>query len=260
MQDIDAQIPIERYDEVDSTNRLARRAIESDELGDRPTMFVASRQTAGAGRFGRAWESPPGGLWCTLAWPVDLSPRRVLDGLGLRIGLACAHAIEHTLAIHGHDANVQLKWPNDVLINGKKVLGVLCEVIEHREKKYVLAGVGVNANFSADDLPEEIRPYATTLQDAIHGRVQLERLLRDLRQRLRDALMEQGLPAETLRKIRERLAGVGEPATITLPDGSKESGTLTGLTDDGRLTLATDEGDYTAPMGAELAPPQPAVK
>jgi len=254
MQEIDVQIPIERFEEVPSTNQMAREAVESGEIGDHARMFVAGRQTSGRGRFNRAWASPPGGLWCTLVWPVNLSPKRVVEGLGLRVGLACVDAVEHILAAHGHDADVRLKWPNDVLINGKKVLGVLCEVIEHAGKTYVLAGVGVNVDFPVTELPEEMQADATTLRDVVHGPVRVERLLQDLRVKLRDALMQEGLGPGTLAQLRQRLYGVGRHASVVLPSGKRLEGELKGVTDDGRLRIDTSDGEEVAPPGAELAP------
>jgi len=257
IRDIDVLVPIERYDEVESTSRLARQAVESGELGDQARLFVASRQTAGVGRFGRRWESPAGGLWCTLAWPVNLSPRRVLDGLGLRIGMACVHTVEQTLGAHGHGEGVTLKWPNDVFVKGKKVLGVLTEVIERRGKTYALVGVGVNGNFPVADLPAELQDAATTLMDIVHGRVNLDRVLEGLRMRLCEALMTEGVSPQLLIDLRSHLHGVGRQVTITLPDKTKKTGELLGVGDDGRLRLRIGDEEYAAPSSAELHHEQP---
>ncbi len=252
MRDLDLLAPIERLEEVDSTNLAARRAVESGELAGSGRMLVAKRQTAGRGRFGRAWASPEGGLWCTLAWPVSLDPARVLEGLGLRVGVACAHAVEHALAAHGHGEGVRLKWPNDVLVNGKKALGALCEALERDGKTYILVGVGVNVNFPESAFPPEVRPLATTLSTVVHGQVNLERLLHDLRERLVQALMTEGLTKGLVNDARAHLFGVGSQATISLADGSKKGGVLSGLTDDGRVRLDTPEGPYVAPAGADV--------
>ncbi|RMD62267.1 MAG: bifunctional biotin--[acetyl-CoA-carboxylase] synthetase/biotin operon repressor, partial [Planctomycetota bacterium] len=120
-EQLDLLIPIQTYEELDSTSLEARRDVESGELGDQARLYVAKRQTRGLGRFRRSWASPAGGLWCTLAWPVNLEPRLVLEGLGLRVGVAVVHTVEHTLAAHGVGAPVQLKWPNDVMVKGRKI-------------------------------------------------------------------------------------------------------------------------------------------
>lgn len=253
MQKIDTQIPIERFDRVRSTNLLARQRVVSGELGGRPRLFVARRQEAGLGRFGRRWASPVGGLWCTLAWPVGRDPVRVIDGLGLRLGLACVHVIDRVLAAHSEGRRAQLKWPNDVLIDGKKVLGLLAEVIQSQGGTHILVGVGVNGNFPASALPADLRPAATTLLDQIGCQTDLNRLIDDLRARLRDALMREGLDAGTLADLRDRLFGVGQTVTIALGPGETRTGALTGLDKHGRLVLETEAGPWTAPPGAELA-------
>jgi len=251
-----APIAVERLDVVDSTSAHARRLIESGKFGDLPRVFFASEQTAGVGRFGRVWASPVGGLWMTLVWPVTVSAPAVLDGLGLRAGLAMLHGVDHILAAHGHDSddkNVRIKWPNDIFIAGRKVAGALCETITVGPTMFILTGVGVNGNFPVGALPEELRRSATTLMDEIGVRVNLERLLDDLIVRLGEAMTTHGITAGALAEIDERLFGAGEPATVTLPDRTTMTGTLLGLTSDGRLRLGTDDGEIVSPSGAELA-------
>src|SRR5438552_3232297 len=92
---------VDRLDEVDSTNSHARRMIiERPRPCESARIFVARTQTAGRGRLGRAWASPEGGLWCTFLWPLPCgdarggNPHASLDGLGLRVGVACTRAIE----------------------------------------------------------------------------------------------------------------------------------------------------------------------
>ena len=89
------KINIEQLDVVDSTSVHARRLIDAGAFGKAPRLFVALEQTGGVGRFGRAWASPLGGVWLTLGWPVTELAPAVLDGLGLRIGLALLHAVDN---------------------------------------------------------------------------------------------------------------------------------------------------------------------
>lgn len=250
--DYDLLAPIERLDEVDSTQKHARGAVAAGRCADRGRMFVARRQTGGVGRFGRAWASPEGGVWATLVWPLGPEAARVIDGMGLRVGLATARAIEKTLAAHGHADPVRLKWPNDVLLRGKKLAGVLCEVVQHGGMAYALVGVGVNGNYGADALPPQVAPLATTLRDAVGREVHLDRFIHDLRDRLCDALSEHGLPRKARVEIDERLDGVGKPVRVRLADGTTHEGTLLGLTEEGRPRLRTASGEWTAPAGAEL--------
>jgi BirA family biotin operon repressor/biotin-[acetyl-CoA-carboxylase] ligase len=252
MSNLDLTIPIERYDETTSTRELARQAVESGDLGEHPRIYVAASQSEGRARFGRRWHSPRGGLWMTLAWPVNREPGRVLDGLGVRVGMACVHAIERVLASHGKGERVELRWPNDVLIDGKRVLATLCEVLKRDGKTYVLASVGVNADFRASDLPEPLRPIATTLRDVIGAPVNLERLLDSLGVFLRDALQDEGLREGLVNDARDHLHARGEPVEVTLGDRTVVRGVLEGLNEAGQLVLQTDEGRFVAPQGAGL--------
>jgi BirA family biotin operon repressor/biotin-[acetyl-CoA-carboxylase] ligase len=246
-------IDIERLDVVDSTSAHVRRLIGSGGFGDGPRLFVASEQTGGVGRFGRAWASPVGGLWVTLGWPFAASVPRVLDGLGLRVGLALLHSIDHALAAHGHDSDVRIKWPNDILIRGRKVAGVLCETMTAGATTHVLVGVGINGNFPVASLPQELHATATTLMDEVGSRVNLDRLLDDLVARLTEALTTHGITEHRIAAIERRMYGVGDAYTVTLPNLKQLTGTLLGLTTDGRLRLQTEDGEVVLPSGAELA-------
>jgi BirA family biotin operon repressor/biotin-[acetyl-CoA-carboxylase] ligase len=249
------RISIERLDVVDSTSAYARRLIGFGGFGDRPRLIVAGEQTGGVGRFGRAWASPRGGLWMTLGWPVaGGTAAGVIDGLGLRVGLAVLRAIDGSVVkAPGHDSGVRIKWPNDILIGGRKVAGVLCEVIGAGAMTHVLVGVGVNGNFPAFELPESLRPSATTLLEVNSSPVDLERLLDDLVERLAGSLTGQGISGGEIAEIERRLHGLGETVTVTMPDRSTLVGTALGLTGDGRLRLRTADGECALPSGAELA-------
>ncbi len=237
-------IPIELLETIDSTSLEARRRLASGPLRG-PRALVAARQTGGVGRFGRRWESPAGGLWMTVIWPLQgpIGPR--IEGMGLRLGLACARAIEGVVPAH---AVVTLKWPNDVLVNGLKVAGLLTEVVDSA----AVVGVGVNANFDASKLSEGLRSRATTLRTVTRGTVDLAALRDALLHGFAAALDVRGLDEESLEAVRARLHGVGEPAALRLGDGSTMRGTLLGIADDGRVRLRIGGAEALAPAGAEL--------
>ncbi|MBL0921709.1 MAG: biotin--[acetyl-CoA-carboxylase] ligase [Phycisphaerales bacterium] len=237
-------IPVERFHTIDSTSLEARRRLAAGTLNP-PIALVAERQTGGVGRFKRPWESPIGGLWLTLAWPLGPNPAATLDGLGLRLGLAVARAVERV--VQGA-APVALKWPNDVLVGGRKAAGILAEVVGDA----ALIGVGVNADFASSQLAPELQPRATTLRDATRRPIDLPSLEADLLRHLAGALRAEALDAPTLEAVRARLHGVGEPVSIRLPDGERRSGVFLGIGDDGRARLHIDGHDDAAPHGAEL--------
>ncbi len=137
---------IHYYDVTDSTN------VRAKELKKPGVLVIAERQTAGRGRFGRKWISEPGGLYFSLTLPKSL---RIEDipKLTLTAGVAVAEVV-----------GGRLKWTNDVLIDGKKVCGILCELAGEVENPLIIVGIGINVNNQA---PKEFN--AISLKD-VHGR------------------------------------------------------------------------------------------
>lgn len=147
---LDTQIvgrEIVTFDAIDSTNTYAL------EHGGDGTVVVADRQTAGRGRQGRSWHSAPGlGLWFTVALE------------GLTEGLSCAAAMAVREALQDR-VSLQVKWPNDLLLNGKKVCGIL---VEHRAGQSAL-GIGLNVLHSVEDFPYDLRAKAGSLRSEAGG-------------------------------------------------------------------------------------------
>ncbi len=258
---LDAILPIVRVGEVDSTMTLARHAAESGNLVDTPdargVMFIARSQSGGVGRHGRAWHSPPGGLWATIAWPIgggDGDAQATIEGLATRVGVACLNTVRVTLANHRHTATVTLKWPNDILINGRKVCGSLSQVLPRGAGAVLLVGVGVNTNNDPADLPHDLRRSPTSLAHEVGQPINLPRLERELRAALHRAVTSRGIDALTLAGARQSLHGVGESVGVILPGGERLTGRLTGLTEDGRPVLDLGGGEpFVVPTGADLA-------
>ena len=156
---------VQVFAEVDSTNDVVTRA---GRLGaDEGLAVFAESQRAGRGRQGRRWSSAPGlGLW----FSVLLRPRGATTGpLALLAAAAVAEAVEATV---GQPAGV--KWPNDMLLAGRKVAGVL---IESAVEGFVVLGVGVNANQRAEDFPPELRQRAGSLASAAGGWCPVDRVV-----------------------------------------------------------------------------------
>lgn len=248
-----------------STMLDAREAIARGEV-DEPVVFVAEEQTGGVGRHGRAWHSPKGGLWFTVAVPVPPGELRgVLDGLGLRAGVAATDTLSLALvrlsAAMGGSGDgpgarsplVQLKWPNDVYLNGKKVAGLLIETTSAHEHPYLLLGLGVNANFASRDLPPELRDRATTILAELGAPVNLVSLRDALANALLDAAHEHSVRFETIQRARGLLYGVNGPVVITTGRATEPlTGTLLGLSDRGLPLVKTASGVQEASPGSEL--------
>lgn len=129
-------------DETDSTNSEAIRLVNAGQI-DQPTMVYAQSQTAGRGSRGRSWDSKPGNLMVTYVFdlPTEL---RSAPLLVYPIALAVRNLVLH-LAPH---TEVMLKWPNDVLLDGRKISGALHEVAQYKDSRFFIAGIGVNLAWS----------------------------------------------------------------------------------------------------------------
>ena len=145
--------------ETKSTNLTAKEAgeQESEKNISRGMLFVADKQTAGVGRRGRSWESPEGeNVYMSLLMKPEIEPAKA-SMLTLVMALAVAEGLKK---ICGGDA--QIKWPNDIIFNKKKVCGILTEMaMAGTEIKYVVIGVGINVN--QKEFSEELKDKATSL-------------------------------------------------------------------------------------------------
>lgn len=206
---------------LDSTNARAR------ELAGRGaphgTIVTAAEQSAGRGRQGRSWSAPPGrALLCSV---IVREPPRLLP---LAAGLAVADEA-------GPEARV--KWPNDVLLAGRKVAGILVE--GRAQEGWAVIGIGINVAVREDDLPAELRERAGSLARSPE---EIEPTLERLLDRLARWLVAP--PRALLRTLRERDALLGSP--VHWRGGHGEAG---GIDDEGRLVVMTDAGAVTLEAG-----------
>ncbi len=166
---------IEYYPAVESTNDEARRlAIGRPSTPPAPegTVVLAEEQRAGRGRRGRGWVSPPGGIWMSLIlrpqWPVDDMPL-----LTLMSALSVARTIRRELELPA-----SIKWPNDVLVDGRKVCGILSEVAADPDGiTFAVIGIGVNANIDMRRFSREMRQEASSLEVLTGHKVDRRRLV-----------------------------------------------------------------------------------
>jgi len=199
---------------VGSTNERARELAEAG--APHGTAVTAGEQTAGRGRQGRGWSTPPGS-----AIALSLVIRDPDPLLSLRAGLAVADLA---------GAGARVKWPNDVLLDGRKVAGVLVE--GRPQAGWAVLGIGVNAALDLELLPEELRGVAGTLGLAPR---ELPRALDELLRALEARLSEPG--DATLAALRERDALAGRP--LRWEGGA---GTGAGIAPDGALLVRRADG------------------
>lgn len=147
--------PLYFYEETDTTNdRIRDLALEGKPEG---TLAVAELQTAARGRRGRPWQAPAGsGVWMSLLLRPDIQPTQA-STLTLLAGIALAEAIEDVTGM-----KPAIKWPNDILLNGKKLVGILTEMDCDMESIHsITVGMGINVN--TKEFPEELKDIATSL-------------------------------------------------------------------------------------------------
>jgi BirA family biotin operon repressor/biotin-[acetyl-CoA-carboxylase] ligase len=232
-----AAFPVLAFDELDSTNAEARRRAEAGEAG--PLWITAARQTAGRGRRGRAWETGAGNLAATLLITLDKSAAEASLS-----AFVTALAVSDLAIDWVPEALVKLKWPNDVMIDGRKVSGVLIESGKTLDGRLWLAiGVGVNLRTP----PAESERPATALFGHLNPAMSepptpaeaLERLSQSFQHWL--AVWDGQGTAAILAAWTARAVGMGGPCTARL-DHETVEGIAEGLDADGALRLRLPDG------------------
>lgn len=170
--------------EVDSTNNLAELELSRG----RPTPFfvVANSQTAGRGRRGRAWHSPDAAnLYLTIALRPALPPTR-LQTITLWLGLRICQFLRDTYALP-----VLVKWPNDLILHGRKIAGILTEArVDAEQTRDLVFGLGLNVNSQPGDFPPELAEIASSLAINTGGRLNLSRLAHKIVRHLATSIQE----------------------------------------------------------------------
>jgi BirA family biotin operon repressor/biotin-[acetyl-CoA-carboxylase] ligase len=226
-----------RFDSLPSTNlEAAQRAIEGAAEG---LCVVASEQTAGRGRWQRQWISPRG---AGLYFSVVLRPRIIQSGWPL-ITLAAALAV-HDALLEAYSLKTDIKWPNDILSNRRKLCGILAETVETTKGRALVLGIGINLTSSA--FPPEVQEIATSVQLETGKVPDLETILRHLMtaiERRYEMLQSVGGAGETIREWSAR-SSFGSGKRIRVTNGQEVlEGTTRGLETDGALRVETDEGE-----------------
>ncbi|WP_194095969.1 biotin--[acetyl-CoA-carboxylase] ligase [Marivivens aquimaris] len=222
-------------DEVDSTMAEAARRAASIRV---PTWIMALRQTAGRGRRGRAWDNPAGNLAATLISKPDLTP---MDA-ALRSFLA-ANALFEALALYVDRTRLATKWPNDVLLDGGKVAGILLESSGAGNRISWLS-IGIGVNLAHTPRAAEGATFApVSLFEAIEKTIEPEEFLATLANAY--ATQEQKLLYFGFERIRRdwlaQAARLGEQITARTTN-DEFTGTFDGIDDDGNLILVTAKG------------------
>jgi len=230
-----------------STNDVAKAIVEkmlaeSEEV--RPTIIVAGEQSAGHGRLGRSWVSLPGSLAVSVIVPWPSGPERV--HLPLRAGIALAHGLSRAFGL-----DVRLKWPNDLLVNRKKLGGILVEARSNEEGEgWAIVGVGLNVKGTRSALDARGLRDATSLEEAgtPAGKLDGVRPLSSLLDVLDVPLAEPG--GEPLPEAFASVAAHAPGDALSIRNGGRTvSGVFRGVNADGALRLGMGHGEETVLSG-----------
>ncbi|MBS1263904.1 MAG: putative biotin ligase [Methanonatronarchaeales archaeon] len=208
------------------------------------TVVVARRQVEGKGRIGKRWESPEGGLYLSVLLRPRMAPTEA-QKMTLLAGLAVARALR------GLGVDARIKWSNDVVIDGKKVCGVLTEMsAEENAVDYIVIGIGINANTDPGELPEEIRDDSAILRDELGGEIDLRELAASLLEEFDELYVgtQDGNFEEVLTGWKELSETLGREVLIeTRRD--RFVGYAVGLSRDGALVVELPDGDFRRVTG-----------
>ncbi|MDP1599496.1 biotin--[acetyl-CoA-carboxylase] ligase [Phenylobacterium sp.] len=226
--------PIEAYDELDSTNAEARRRAEAGEGG--PVWITAARQTAGRGRRGRAWSTNTGNLAATLLF-TTAKPAGEAAQLSFVAALAAAELADTCL---GHGA-ARLKWPNDVLVYGRKAVGILIESGARPDGTLWMAvGIGINLAHAPQDVERPATAFAEHMAVPPPAPLDALEVLAGSFERWRAAWEREGF-GPIAAAWTSYAHGLGQPCEARLPNQTHR-GVAEGLDADGALRLRLDDG------------------
>ena len=227
--------PLHFFDTIDSTNTSAARLAREEAAEG--TVVIADEQTGGKGRLGRNWVSPPG---VNLYLSVILRPRKPTSAapqLSLLASVAVAEAI-----VQQTQLSPAIKWPNDVLVAGKKVCGILTEMQANGSRlRSVIVGIGVNINAPSSSFPEELQDKASSLflmRGEPVDRVAFTVSLLTHLEKFYVLWLEKGFPVVRTAWEGYASALLGKSITVTMPEGTV-SGMVRGIDRDGALLLET---------------------
>ncbi len=249
--------PVRRFDEIDSTNRYL--ADEARAGAPHGLVAVARHQTAGRGRLGRSWEAPPGqnllvsillrptdSLCPAAAWPGGTE--QILHSLALAVALSAADAC---LDVAGVEPG--LKWPNDLVVDDRKLAGVLAEGVDvDRDAPAVVVGLGLNVGWPGRGSDAVADALGATSLERLTGAsfdpdLLLEGIFEHLAWRITDLFGRDG-PSRQVEEYRTRCATLGRQVKVEEHSGSF-TGSAVGISDEGHLLVETASGRRVVTAG-----------
>ena len=242
------------FDCLDSTNNYAKRIAAED--AEEGTVIVADSQSGGRGRLGRKWASPPGtGIYMSVILKPVLPPEEV-QIITLAASVAVVSAFDRLAGIRAG-----IKWPNDVLLDGKKVCGILTEMNSEMERvNFIVLGIGVNFSSGQEEFPPEFAGRATSLQAYADqcgidmkgaGRLEIIRaVLKELDGIYRLVLKKKH--KEIIQKWKEYAVTIGRDVRI-ISGETEYAAFAEDVTEDGKLVVRCDDGSVRLVQSGEVS-------
>lgn len=225
-----------RYNTIDSTNKEAKRQIPSRQEG---TVIISEEQTQGKGRLGRNWASTKGkGIWMS----IILEPETSMDYM---MGITSIGAAAVNMALGDMDIPSKIKWPNDIIVDGKKVCGILTEVVQTLNGCfYAIIGIGINVNQDIVDFSKELHFKASSLKIIKGYDIDRELLLMNVLSRFRELYMKfklEGDMSKSLKICRENSMVIGKEINLIIGKRIRR-GKVLDLNMKGELVVEFDTG------------------
>lgn len=238
---------IHYFDSIDSTNNKAKQIALEEAEG---TLVIGEQQIEGKGRLGRKWISPSGkGIWMSIILKPDIEPYSV--GSITLLGAASVYKALENMSIDS-----QIKWPNDILIDGKKISGILTEMnAELNRINYLVMGIGINVNLDQEDIPEELRDKATSIKIKEGQAIDRKKLLANIVNEfegLYKSFINEGNNSKAIDICRENSATIGKEVKIV--QGKEEKiGKALNINDKGELVVEFNDGTIKSIFAGEVS-------
>ncbi|MBE6490090.1 MAG: biotin--[acetyl-CoA-carboxylase] ligase [Methanobrevibacter sp.] len=234
------------YDEVSSTNTIAKfLSMQNDENG---TVIISEKQTLGKGRTGKDWESPLGGIWLSIIIKPNVDQSK-FPLITLATGVAVAKALEK-IGVE----NPEIKWPNDIMIKGKKVCGILTESVAILDKiENVIIGVGIDANLESSKFPNELQKITTTLKDELGKECDEHLLIKTFLEEfeLINELFNREDYEAILKEWRKRSYSIGKTVEVRKPFDTPFDAYVIGINEEGALIVEKIDGTLEKVISGE---------
>lgn len=234
------------FRKVFSTNSIAK--FLAGHNAEEGTVLISEIQTNARGRLGKKWEAPDGGVWMSMILRPNVPPARI----GL-ITLATGVAIAKSIRSLGLDAKI--KWPNDILIHGDKMSGVLTEVnATFNEIDWIIVGIGIDSNIKLEDFSEDIRIGTTTLTEELPTKIDENELIAIFLNEFEKVykLYKDGEIEAILKDWRNLSDTIGKYVNITQTGGKITQGYVVGINNEGSLIIERQDGTLEKIISGEL--------